>query len=54
MCPKVKTKRKNGNVKKLNPKSKLGYRISGYDVYSQADIDRNNRLAMIEMASNKM
>ena len=46
-------KRKNGKVKKFNPKSKIGYRIAGYDAYSQKDVDRNNRLAMIEMVSKK-
>lgn len=44
-------KRKNGKVKKFNPRSKVGYRISGYDVYTQKDVDRNNRLAMIDMVA---
>lgn len=44
-------KRKNGKTKKFNPKSKSGHRISGYDVYTQRDIDRNNKLAMIEIAT---
>ncbi|AUR92791.1 hypothetical protein NVP1177O_26 [Vibrio phage 1.177.O._10N.286.45.E10] len=49
--PNSKNKRKNGRTKNFNPKSKSCHRISGYDVYTQRDIDRNNRLAMIDMAS---
>ena len=48
---KSKNKRKNGKTKRFNPASKIGYRIAGYDTYTQADIDRNNRLALIDMAT---